>query len=699
VAPPDIDGAADLLEGLTSAQRAAVTSPAAPLAIVAAAGSGKTRVLTRRIAWRCRSGSASPAHTLAVTFTRKAAGELSRRLRQLGLREEVAAGTFHAHAAAQLQRFWADRRQTPPRLIERKARLLGPILEGRPGLRGVALSEVAGVIEWAKARAVDPVDLPQALGGAGRAPGAGADPGELAAVYRRYEDEKAWRGLIDFDDLLGRCAIALESDPDFAAAQRWRWRHIYVDEFQDLNPLQFRLLRAWLGGGTDLCVVGDPHQAIYAWNGADPGLLDRFAALWPGAEILRLDANHRSTARIVQAAAAVLGETGRGLTGVERDGPPPAVTSFDSDRAEAEGIAAALAAAARQGRSWSAMAVLTRTHAQLPVIEAALTAAGIPSWSAAASALLEEPAARSVLVRLRAQPRRPLPAAVADLEEMSAEVVEASDPTAGAVRSPGGPAQLTGAEDAAVLASLADLGRAFAAISPGATVGDWLDWLPAGVRDRQDGGARHRAAVTLSSFHRAKGLEWPLVWVAGVEEGLVPITRSSGEAAVAEEQRLLYVAMTRASDELHLSWAASRRFGARFVPRRPSRWLEAVEEAIAGQAGPTPAAGSVRAAARRRRWADQRDRLHPPAWMAPAGADRDGFEERRRSLAAWRLETARLSGVPPRMILHDATLTAIAGRPPTNMDDLLRVPGFGPVKASRYGSLILDVLGRRAAAS
>jgi DNA helicase-2/ATP-dependent DNA helicase PcrA len=695
VAPPEIDRAADLLEGLTAAQRAAVTSPAAPLAIVAAAGSGKTRVLTRRIAWRCRSGSASASHTLAVTFTRKAAGELARRLRQLGLREEVAAGTFHAHAAAQLQRLWADRRQTPPHLVERKARLLGPILEGRPGLRGVAVSEVAGVIEWAKARTVAPVDLPQAMGEADRAPGAGADPGELAAVYRRYEDEKARRGLIDFDDLLGRCATALESDPDFAAAQRWRWRHIYVDEFQDLNPLQFRLLRAWLGGGTDLCVVGDPHQAIYGWNGADPGLLDRFAVLWPGAEILRLDANHRSTARIVEAAAAVLGGSGRALTGVERDGPPPAVTGFDSDRAEAEGIATALAAAARQGRSWSAMAVLARTHAQLPAIEAALSAAGIPSWSVAASAILEEPAARSVLVGLRSEPRRPLPAALADLEEMSAEVAEASAATVGTVRSPGGRAQLAGAEDAAVLMSLADLGRAFAAISPDATVGDWLAWLPAGVRDHQDGGARPRAAVTLSSFHRAKGLEWPLVWVAGVEEGLVPITRSSGEAAVAEERRLLYVAMTRASDELHLSWAANRRFGARFVPRRPSRWLEAVEEAIAGRAGPAPAEGP----ARRQRWADQRDRLHPPGWMAPAGADRDGFEERRRSLGDWRLEMARLSGVPPRMILHDATLTAIAARPPANMDDLLRVPGFGPVKASRYGPLILDVLERRAAAS
>ncbi|HET6873573.1 MAG TPA: UvrD-helicase domain-containing protein, partial [Acidimicrobiales bacterium] len=228
----------ELLSGLTEAQRAAVVSPAAPLAIVAAAGAGKTRVLTRRIAYRCRTGTAAASHTLALTFTRKAAGELQHRLAGLGLRDGVAAGTFHSHAAAQLQRWWADRRQAPPSLLERKSRVLGPILAGRSGFENVSMSDVAALIEWAKARALGPESLEAALATSGRPLPGGVQPAQLAAVYARYEHEMRRRGLLDFDDLLGRCADAIESDPDFAGAQRWLWRHIYVDEFQDLNPLQ-----------------------------------------------------------------------------------------------------------------------------------------------------------------------------------------------------------------------------------------------------------------------------------------------------------------------------------------------------------------------------------------------------------------------------------------------------------------------------
>lgn len=668
----------DLLLDLTDAQRAAVVSPAAPLAIVAAAGAGKTRVLTRRIAYRCLTGTASAPHTLALTFTRKAAGELQQRLGQLGLRERVATGTFHAHAHAQLQRWWADRRQTPPVLLDRKSRVLGPIVEGRAGLDGVRLSEIAAVIEWAKARTVPPDDLPSALARAGR-PIAGrassrraVDPEALAGVFHRYEHEKTKRGLIDFDDLLSACADAIERDPGFAAAQRWCWQHVYVDEFQDLNPLQHRLLLAWLGDRSDLCVVGDPNQAIYGWNGADPGLLDGFARQWPEGEVLRLDANHRSSAPIVRVAAAVLGDDGRQLTAGGREGVAPEVVMFASDHAEAGGIAAALSQAHAAGRPWSAMAVLTRTNAQLSVVEQALTLTGVPWWSAASAALLDQPEIRGVLPDLRRMAGRPLPAALADLAEMAAERDEA-----------------TGGS----LMDLVDTGRMLLTSRPESTVGDWLAWLPAGTRDRSDGRQGARNAVTLSSFHRAKGLEWALVWVAGIEEGLVPMGSARTEAAEREERRLLYVAMTRAVDDLRLSWAATRTFGGHAVDRRPSRWLEAVLDACAAEADHAERLGAERRAVDwRARLREQRLALREHSAPAPR---RPAEEATRRALVAWRLEMARHSGVPPRVLLHDATLNAIAERPPATMDELLSMPGFGAVKAARYGPLILDLLAER----
>ncbi len=673
--------AEELLVGLTPAQRAAVTSRTQPLCIVAAAGAGKTRVLTRRIAYRCATGQADAPHTLAVTFTRKAAAELRERLSALGLREGVAAGTFHSHAAAQLQRWWADRRQTAPTLLDRKGRLLGPIAVGRPGLERVPLAELASAIEWAKARTIGPEEFEAAVGDNRRLLPAGASAGAVAAVYARYEHEKRRRGLIDFDDLLARCAEALERDPEFASAQRWRWRHVYVDEFQDLNPLQHRLLRAWLGDSADLCVVGDPNQAIYGWNGADPALLTDFTRRWPSAEVVHLDANHRCTEQIVGVAAAVLGPEGRRLRAAGRSGPHPTVGSFDSDAAEARGVAAALLSAHRDGAAWSSMAVLARTNAQLNVLSSALTAAGIPWWSAASASLLDDPQAQDLTRQWRGRGHQPLRGALADLQEM----VDAS----GAQRPDG-------------LRALLETGRGFAALRPDASVSEWLDWLPSADRDRSaaHGGAE---AVTLSSFHRSKGLEWPRVWVIGLEEGLVPMGRSGSGSAEAEERQLLYVALTRAVDQLSLSWARTRSFGARPVPRAPSRWLAAVEAVIdkGGRTGDPAAAptgewrrtlAEQKAGLRQASGCGSADRQLPPRWP-----DRDRGAE--SALRAWRLETARHSGVPPHVVLHDSTLAALAALRPTTLDALLSVPGFGPVKAQRYGPPILDVLADKAASA
>ncbi|MFP5376806.1 MAG: ATP-dependent helicase, partial [Acidimicrobiia bacterium] len=336
-----------LLDGLDPAQHRAVVCEAQPLCILAPAGSGKTRVLTRRIAHRVATGQAEAARVLTLTFTRKAAGELRARLGALGVREPIAAGTFHAVAYAQLRRRWADRGERPPVLLERKARLLAPLLPraraGAGARATVQPADLAAEVEWAKARLVPPSRYEAEVEAAGRRPP--LPPATMAALYERYEHDKRRKGLVDFDDLLMLCALALEGDREFAAAQRWRFRHLFVDEFQDVNPVQFRLLQGWLGDRRDLCVVGDPDQAIYSWNGADPTLLTDFGRHFPGAEVVRLDRNYRSTSQIVAVGRAVLPPGGEGVadvTAVRGDGPLPVVRHFDTDVDEARGVARAL---------------------------------------------------------------------------------------------------------------------------------------------------------------------------------------------------------------------------------------------------------------------------------------------------------------------------------------------------------------------
>jgi ATP-dependent DNA helicase UvrD/PcrA len=656
-----------LLDGLNQAQRRAVTSPVTPLCILAGAGSGKTRVLTRRIAWRVADGSADARHVLALTFTRKAAGELSSRLTALGVREQVAAGTFHAIAYAQLRRRWADRGERPPALLDRKVRLLAPLLSGHRRA-AVQPADVAAEIEWAKARGVSPAQYETEAHAAGRQPALTLSV--LASLYERYEEEKRRKGLVDFEDLLLLCARALETDDGFGDAQRWRFRHLFVDEFQDVNPVQFRLLEGWRGDRADLCVVGDPNQAIFGWNGADATYLTAFAERFAGAEVVRLDDNYRSSPQILAVADAVLAgasDRSRPLRPNRPDASVPTVRSWATDRDEARAVARAMRR--RQGPSlpWSAMAVLARTNAQLVLFEEALTAAGIPHRVRGEGAFLSQPEVREALNGLRT---RPLDSALApvivDLEEIAAE----------------------GEGDRRQrLEGLVRLAREHVSIDQAASIESFFAWLRATVGG--DEPARGGDVVELATFHAAKGLEWPLVFVVGLERGLVPIAQADTPQARAEERRLLYVAVTRAQRELHCSWAERRTFGSRSLTRTPSAYLPAIEAAVkAGDEG-TPGdwrrflddgRAKLRAAAGTKR----------PGTLLPLleGADPMLFE----ALKTWRASTARASGVPAYVIFHDTTLAALAQAKPSDRTGLLAVPGLGPVKAERYGEAVLAVL-------
>jgi DNA helicase-2/ATP-dependent DNA helicase PcrA len=660
-----------LLDDLDEQQREAVTATTLPLAIHAPAGAGKTRVLTRRIAWRAREGLHDADHVLAVTFTRKAAGELTARLRRLGVGGTPIAGTLHAIALAQLRRRALDHGRTPPEVLERKVRLLLPIIGGRGPEAMLAATEAASEIEWAKTRLLRPDAYPAAAADAGRTPSRGT--AAIADVYDRYEREKRRRRLADFEDLVWWCADALERDAEFAAAQRWRCRHLFVDEFQDTSPAQLRLLRAWLGDRTDLCVVGDPDQAIYAFAGADWGFLDRFGRTFPGGRVVHLRTNYRCSPQIVAAATALLadgGGTRPSVGAASAPGPLPAVSEHADEHDEARHVAQALRDAHTAGVAWSDMAVLYRTNAQSAAFEEALGRTDIPHRVRGAARFLERAEVRSALDQLRDAARRSPGSPFAALLEGLAVDAEA-DPQAE-----------SDDERRRHVDALVRLGHEYVdAEGHHAGVPGFVAYLTATLRDDVTAGGD---AVELLTFHRAKGLEFGVVFVTGLERGLVPIARAETPHQRAEERRLLYVALTRASRELHLTRARSRTVGARVVNRAPSPWLGVVEASWAGS--PAGATADLRPGlhATRAKLADASNDTRPP--LAPA--DAAVFA----SLVEWRRNLARASGVPAYVIFTDATLRSVATARPESRAALLAIPGIGPVKAERHGDAVLHIL-------
>jgi DNA helicase-2/ATP-dependent DNA helicase PcrA len=665
-----------LLEGLNAAQLQAVTSPATPLRILAGAGSGKTRVLTHRIAHRAAEGTLDPERTLAVTFTRKAAGELRDRLGRLGLRSGVHAGTFHAIALAQLRQRWEERNVRPPELLDRKFPVIARLLPGRRETATVL--DVIAEVEWATARRVTAETYEAAARAAGRRPP--LPLGTVAEVLDRYAETKRKRRLVDFDDLLRLAARDLAADPVYASARHWRFRHLFVDEFQDVNPLQHELLSRWLGPESDLCVVGDPNQAIYAWNGADARYLGDFDHFFPGGATVTLEDNYRSSPQVLAVANAVLASgpnVAIRLRPHRPEGPLPTVSDHEDERAEAAAVARAARDAHRPGSPWSAQAVLVRTNAQTAALAEAFAAAGIPHRVRGSANLLDQQEVRAALAAIRRAPS--VEVALGDLEQTVRRSTRTGrDGDAGTADDPAGDPTGLSEDRAANLAELVRLGREFTALDPTGGIPAFLTWLHSSLRgeDRRDGDA-----VEILTFHAAKGLEWPVVHLAGLEEGYVPIHHAQGDDDVDEERRLLYVALTRAEEELHCTWARTRAFGSRSLRRKESPWLSVIRVAL----GERPRTLSREEGARRAR--DARSRLR---------ADTSPVEAPDRPLAqalrAWRLETSRTNDVPAFVIFNDATLHAIVQRRPRTPAELLAVPGIGPAKAQRFGQAILALV-------
>ncbi len=558
----------DPLAGLDERQLEAVTTLRGPVCVLAGAGTGKTRVITHRIAHGVDTGAYSPARVMAVTFTAKAAGELRGRLRALGV-AGVAARTFHAAALSQLNHFWpVVAGDSAPGIVDNKVRLLAQAAD-RAGLAAdtATLRDVASGIEWRKVtmRSVEAY-------AAARPDGVGRlDVDAVAALQRAYETLKDERRQLDFEDILLACAGMLECEPRVAAQVREQYRHFTVDEYQDVSPLQHRLLQLWLGDRHELCVVGDANQTIYSFAGAQAGFLLDFAREHPHARIVRLEQNHRSDAAVLTAANTLMrgrpGALELRATASRAAGEAPVVTAYADESQEAAGIARAVAARLRAGATADGIAVLYRAHAQSAALLQALAGEGIAATVLGGARFFDQTEVRQAVMQLRGAAIAPMAGSFLDTVRdvlRSLGLTDEPPPAGGALRDAW--------EARRALLRLAEQAPA------GTTLRAFTDALLARAKDQHEPTMQ---TVTLSTLHAAKGLEWPQVHIAGLAEGLLPIAYARSAAEIDEERRLVYVGITRASRSLSLSWS---RGGGR-AAREPSRFLAELGSSTQGAAG------------------------------------------------------------------------------------------------------------------
>ena len=643
-----------VLEGLDPEQREAAEAVRGPVCILAGAGTGKTRAITHRIAYATRIGAIPPGQLLAVTFTARAAGELRTRLRALGA-GGVQARTFHAAALRQLT-YFAPRvlGGSMPEVLSNPTRLVGNVAaRARLRVERGDVRDLAGEIDWAKSVLASPADYAAAAAAAGREPPRA--PETVAQIYTAYEEAKRQARQVDFADLLLIMAGAIEEYPDVAEEVRSRYRHFVVDEYQDVSPLQQKLLDAWLGDRDDLCVVGDPNQTIYSFAGATPQHLLGFSRRFPGAVVVKLVRDYRSTPQVVELANSLVGSGPGGvkLIGQRAPGPAPTFTEHDDEPAEAAAVAARCRDLVAAGTPASEIAVLFRVNAQSEVYEAALSAVGVPYVLRGGERFFDRPEIREARLLLRGAARS------GDADEVLAEAVRSVLASVGwhpGAPPPGGTARERW-ESLAALVSLAD---DVTALRPEAGLAE----LVAELDQRAD--AQHAPTVqgvTLASLHSAKGLEWDAVFLVGLTDTTIPIQHATTEAQIAEEKRLLYVGITRARERLAISWALARSPGQR-RGRRPSRFLD----------GLRPASSSP----------VKTKKANP----APAAEDAELFGR----LRVWRKRQAEAQKVPAYVVFSDVTLVAIADAAPTSRMALARVSGVGATKLERYAEPVLALI-------
>lgn len=700
---PQVPESADaVLDGLDPEQREVATALHGPVCVLAGAGTGKTRAITHRIAYGVRAGILQPASVLAVTFTNRAAGEMRGRLRQLGA-GGVQARTFHSAALRQLQYFWPKAVGGElPRLLERKIQLVAEsAARCRIRLDRNELRDVTSEIEWAKVTQTVPADYPAEVAKSHR--DAPRDTAEISQIYAMYEQLKRDRSVIDFEDVLLLAVGILQDRHDIADQIRSQYQHFVVDEYQDVSPLQQRLLDLWLGDRDSLCVVGDASQTIYSFTGATPDHLLNFRTRHPGATVVKLVRDYRSTPQVVHLANGLLSQAhGRAaehrleLISQREAGPEPAYTEYADEPAEAEGTARRIRDLIAAGVPAGEIAVLYRVNAQSEVYEQALADAGVPYQLRGAERFFERQEVREAGIALRGAARAGgNDALLDDAGDLPSQVRAVLSTKGWTTEPPAGSGAVRDRWES--LAALVRLAEDYVRVKPEATLSD----LVAELDERA--AAQHAPTVqgvTLASLHSAKGLEWDAVFLVGLTEGMMPITYAKTDEQVEEERRLLYVGVTRARLHLSLSWALSRSPGGR-ASRRPTRFLNGMRpgSVAPGARGAGGGGGIERGAGRRKRrgpvlcrvcgktLTDAGEMKLMRCEDCPSDMDEALYER----LREWRSDQAKELGQPAYCVFTDKTLMAIAEAVPGSEGELAQISGVGGRKLERFGADVLVI--------
>jgi DNA helicase-2/ATP-dependent DNA helicase PcrA len=533
--------AEQVLEGLDPNQKVAAQSLVGPTVILAGAGTGKTRTITHRIAYGIATGHFAANRVLALTYTNRAAGELRARLRQLGV-GTVSVRTFHAAALAQLEYFWPQLVGVPaPSILDSKAKLIGQVAKAMSiNLDQAALRDLASEIEWRKYSMLSMEEY--ALLADSRAQVAGLSFAKNLEIQQGYEQEKIRMQRLDWEDVLILTLGLLKAEPRALSHVQSQYRFFTVDEYQDISPLQHALLDQWLGSHAELCVVGDPNQTIYSFTGASSEFLRSFPDRFPGATVVDLITNYRSSKQIVAFANRLTSDSALGgdLEAAGGAGTAPTIDSFDSTLAQAKEVAKAINEAIQAGVPRSDIAVLYRINSQSEELERALDDLGIAYQLRGGERFFARPEIRTAVQLIRAEALspsgKPLDHAVSDI-----------------VRSLGWQQQRPTQQGA--VASKWEALNALLSMVDELPEGSGIKEFALELADRAH--SQHeptQEAVTLSTIHAAKGLEWPMVFIIGLNEGYLPITYAKTDAAIQEEKRLLYVGITRAKAQLRLSF-------------------------------------------------------------------------------------------------------------------------------------------------
>ena len=564
---------------MTEKQFAAVRSDARHLRILAGAGTGKTRVLTHRIAYQINAVRIEPEHSLCLAFTNKAATEIKNRMATMGEASLVETGTFHSIAYRQIKARWKDLGiRDEPDLISNQGSYLSRILH--KNFNHAERNFILAEINWATARRISVDDYISEAENAGR-----VDVVPFVSVvesFQKYIELKRKENFIDYDDIIQLAIRFLAEDANYAEARHWKFKDLFVDEFQDVNPLQFALLQAWLGSSSSLTVVGDPCQAIYSWNGADARFLNDFEQYFPNSQTVILKDNFRSSPEILALSSSILPMMER-LDPKMQSGRLPTIRAELDEHEEARSVARLVKELAIGDIDLSDQAVLVRTHAQIPPI-------------------------------------------VEAFQEQEIKFTVASDRESGA--------------------------------------------------GRDDG-------VQILTLHAAKGLEWRIVHLCGVEEGFHPIAHANTELALEEERRLFFVGLTRAEEQLHISWARNRALGSK-RSRKPSMYIRELSDLF----DPTPLKfdGDRKALSQKIRafLGSQNVTDHQQKAFNSEQSCMDELDSIRRNIA-------KANDSKPEIVLSDDAIAALVSNKPKSIKDLRKIPQVSSVVIDRFGEQIIEI--------